>query len=164
VCAMASPGPYEPVTFQANRAQRARRRGVGFLFLVAGVGLIAFSGKAGTGRATAGLIIAGLCFAALGVLALASRRAYTMIDAEGIHTSGPWGRRSCRWADVTDVELKIEAVDGPPMVYNIKIHRRGGRSFTLAAPTDAETKGRHDNPEFSQQLAVINSYWTNGTR
>jgi hypothetical protein len=159
---MASPGPYQPVTFEANSAQRAKRRVLGFVFLVIGAGLMAFSGKAGTGRGTAGLIIAGLCFAVLGALALANRRAYTMIDAEGIYASGLWGRRSCRWIDVTDVELKIGANDGPPMVYNIKIHRRGGRSFTLPAPTDSATKDRHDNPEFNQQLAVINSYWLNG--
>jgi hypothetical protein len=159
---MASPGPYQPVTFAANRTQRAKRRVLGFVFLVSGVGMIAFSGKAGTGRGTAALIIAGLCFAALGALALASRRVYTMIDAEGIYTSGPWGRRSCHWIDVTDVELKIDANDAPPMVYNIKIHRRGGRSFTLPAPTDSATRNRHDNPEFNQQLAVINSYWQNG--
>jgi hypothetical protein len=159
---MASPGAYQPVIYEANKTQRARRRGVGILFLVAGVGLMAFSGRASTGRETASLIVAGLCFAALGALALAGRRAHTMIDADGICTSGPWGRRSCRWTDVTDVELKIDANDGPPMVYNIKIHRRGGRSFTLPAPTDSATKDRHDNPEFNQQLAVINSYWRNG--
>jgi hypothetical protein len=159
---MASPGPYQPVIFEPNSAQRAKRLSIGFLFLVFGVGMVAFSGQAGTGRATAGLIIAGLCFAALGVLALAYRRAHTMIDAEGIYTSGPWGRRSCRWIEVTDVELNIAANDGPPMVYSIKIHRRGGRSFTLAAPADSERKGQHDNPEFNQQLAVINSYWRNG--
>ncbi len=162
MCVMASPGPYQPVTFEANRTQRAKRRATGFLLLAAGVGMIAFSGRAGTGRATAGLIVAGLCFAALGVLGLVSRRAYTVIDAEGINTSGLWGRRSCRWIDVTDVELKIDANDGPPLVYRIKIHRRGGRSFTLPAPTDSATRDRHDNPEFRQQLAVINSYWLNG--
>jgi len=160
VCAMASPGPYQPVTFEANSAQRARRRVLGFVFLVIGAGMIAFSGKAGTGRGTAGLIVAGLCFAVLG--ALANRRAHTMIDAQGICTSGLWGRRSCRWIDVTDVELKIDANDGPPMAYKIKIHRRDGRSFTLPAPTDSATRNRHDNPEFNQQLAVINSYWLNG--
>src|SRR5215469_18454652 len=157
---MAPGGLYQPVTFAANSAQRAKQRGIGFFSLVTGVCLIAFSGRAGSGAGTAALIIVGLLFVALSTLAI--RRAHTVIDAEGISTSGPWGRRTCRWADVTDVELKIDANDGPPMVYSIKVHRRGGGSFTLPAPTDSETGDKHDNPDFQQQLAVINSYWRNG--
>jgi hypothetical protein len=158
---MAPGGLYQPVTFAANSAQRAKYRGIGFLCLVTGGCLIAFSGRAGSGGGTATLIFVGLVFVALSTLAMASRRARTAIDAEGIATSGPWGRRTCRWADVTDVELKIDANDGPPMVYSIKVHRRGGGSFTLPAPTDSETGDKHDNPDFQQQLALINSYWLN---
>jgi len=35
---------------------------------------------------------------------------------------------------VTEVELCIDATDGPPMVSSIKIHRGDGGSFTLPAP------------------------------
>jgi hypothetical protein len=59
---------------------------------------------------------------------------------------------------VTDVELCIDANDGPPMVYSVKIRRVGG-SFTLPAPTDSVRKGRHDNPDFTDQLATIRDYW-----
>jgi hypothetical protein len=158
---MASAGPYQPVTFTANRPQRAKRRFTGFLFIAVGIGMLALSGRVDTGRGPS-LILSGLCFIALGVLSLALyRRAYTTIDAEGLATSVLWGRRTCRWADVTDVELNVDASEGPP-AYNIIIHCRGGRSFELAAPKDAETRDRHENPEFQGQLALINSYWRNG--
>lgn len=158
---MASTGSYQPVTFTASSTQRAKQRGAGLFSLVIGVFLAAVSGRAGSGGGTAALIAIGVLFAALGALALASRRAYTVIDAEGISTSGPWGRRSCRWADVTDVEPKVDASDGPPIGYRIKVHRRGRGPFTLPAPTDSAREDRRDNPEFDGQLALINSYWLN---
>lgn len=159
---MAPSGLYEPVTFEPNRTQRAGRWILGVALLVAACGIMSFARKAATHADAVLLIMIGLCSAAFGVLVIATRRAYTTIDAAGIYTSGRWGRRACPWADVTDVELKIDATDGEPLVYHIKIHRRGGRSFTLGAPSDAETRGRHDNPEFEGQLAVIKSYWRNG--
>jgi hypothetical protein len=160
---MASDEPYQPFTFRTDRTQHAQHRVNGLVFLVVGVCMVAFSAKAGTDRATASIIIAGLFIAAIGVLGLTYRRQYTTIDAEGIYTSfGPWGRRTCRWADVIDVELSIDANDAPPVRYRIKVHRRVGGPFTLPAPTDEVTGDRHDNPEFNGQLAMINSYWLNG--
>jgi hypothetical protein len=50
------------------------------------------------------------------------------------------------------------------MVRSIKIRRRGGGSFTLAAPTDSEKKGHHSNPDFGDQVATITSYWRASTR
>jgi hypothetical protein len=133
--------------------------------VAAGVGILVlvFAGRAG--KDAAALVIAGIGLAALGLLLLAARRAYTTIDAEGVRTSPTmFGRRSCRWSEVTDVDLAIDATDGDPMVSSIKIHRRGGRSFTLPAPTDSSRKDRHDNPDFTDQLATIESYWRASTR
>jgi hypothetical protein len=161
---MAPEGLYRPVTFASNNnARRARQRVYGFLFMVAGVCLVAFSGKAGTGRETHNLIVAGVCAAALGVLSvLINRPRCTMIDAEGISTSVLWGRRTCRWADVTDVELNTDADGGTSTAYSIIVHRHDGYAFELVAPTDYATGGRHRNPDFQAQLALINSYWLNG--
>jgi hypothetical protein len=75
-----------------------------------------------------------------------------------------FGSRSCRWAEVTDVDIDIDATDGDPMVSRIKIQRSGGRSFTLPAPTGSSRKDRHDNPDFTDQLATIRSYWQARTR
>jgi len=72
----------------------------------------------------AAVVIAGLCLAALGILFLSARRLHTTIDAEGVRTSSMFGRRSCRWSEVTDVDTDIDATDGNPVVWSIKIHRR----------------------------------------
>jgi hypothetical protein len=75
-----------------------------------------------------------------------------------------FGRRSYRWSEVTDVDLDIDATNGDPMVWSIKIHRRSGGSFTLPAPSDSTRKVRHSNPDFTEQLATIRSYWQASTR
>ena len=60
-------------------------------------------------------------------------------------------RRSCHWSDVTSTSTPTSTPPcGDPMVSSIKIHRRGGRPFTLTAPTDSSRKGRHDNPRLHQ--------------
>ena len=109
------------------------------------------------------MVIAGALLAALGIFFLAARRARTTIDAEGVHTSTVFGRRLCRWSEVTDVDLDIDATDGDPMVWAIKIHRRSGGSIRLPAPTHSTRKGHHSNPDFTEQLATIRSYWQAST-
>jgi hypothetical protein len=158
---MSSPQPLPPVTFRPARAQRGERLFAGIACLICGVGILVFSGRAGKG--TVAMAIAGVCLAGLGMLFLSARRVHTTIDAEGVRTSSMFGRRSCRWSEVTDVDLDIDATDGDPMVSSIKIHRRGGGSFRLAAPSDSSRKGRHSNPDFADQLAMIRSYWQAST-
>jgi Bacterial PH domain len=84
--------------------------------------------------------------AVLGIWFLAARRVRTTIDADGVRASSMFRGHSCRWSDVTEVDLDIDANDGPPMVYSVKIHRRGARPFTLAAPSDSVRKDRHADP------------------
>jgi hypothetical protein len=151
-----------PVTFRPARGQRGERLFAGIGCVTSGIGILVFAGRAG--KDTVALVIAGVCLAGLGILFLAARRARTTIDAEGVRTSSIFGRRSCRWSEVTDVDEDIDATDGDPMIYGIKIHRRGGGSFTLPAPTDSSRKGRHNNPDFTDQLATITSYWQASTR
>jgi hypothetical protein len=158
---MASPQPLLPVTFRPARAQRGERLFAGIACVVCGIGILVFAGRAG--QDTAAVAIAGVCLAALGILFLTARRAQTTIDAEGVRTSSMFGRRSCRWSEVTDVDLDIDATDGDPIVSSIKIHRRGGGSFRLPAPSDSSRKGRHSNPDFTGQLATIRSYWQAST-
>jgi Bacterial PH domain len=158
---MASPQPLLPVTFRPARAQRGERLFAGIVCLACGVGILVFAGRAG--RGTAALVIAGVGLAALGFLFLAARRVHATIDAEGVRASSMFGRRSCRWSEVTDVDLDINATDGDPMVSSIKIHRRAGRAFRLPAPSDSARKGRHSNPDFTEQLATIRSYWQAST-
>ena len=159
---MTAPDHLPPVTFRPTRGQHYQRLFVGIICVAAGVGIVVFAGRAGKGAVA--LIVGGVGLAALGIWFLAARRVHTTIDAEGVRTSSVFGRRSCRWSEVTDVDLDIEATDGDPMVWSIKIHRRRGRSFTLPAPTDSSRKGRHDNPDVTDQLATIRSYWRASTR
>jgi hypothetical protein len=154
---MASPELLPPVTFRPARGQRGERLFAGIVCVACGVGILVFAGRAGKGEVA--VVIAGVCLAALGIFFLAARRAHTAIDAEGVRTSSMFGRRLCRWSEVTDVDLDIDATDGDPMVWSIKIHRRGGGSFRLPAPSDSSRKGRHSNPDFTDQLATIRSYW-----
>jgi hypothetical protein len=158
---MASPQRLPPVTFRPARAQRGERLFAGIVCLICGVGILVFAGRAGKGEAA--VAIAGACLAALGIVFLSARRVHTTIDAEGVRTSSMFGRRSCRWSEVIDVDLDMDATDGDPIVSSVRIHRRGGGSFRLAAPSDSSRKGRHSNPEFSDQLATIRSYWQAST-
>lgn len=158
---MAAPQPLPPVTFGPTRGQRGERMFVGICCLTVGLGILVFAGRAG--RRELGIVIAGVLLAVLGGWFLAARRARTTIDAEGVRTWSMFGQRSCRWSEVTDVDMKIDATDGDPTVYSIKIRRRGGRPFTLSAPTDSSTKARHVNPDFTDQLATIRSYWRAST-
>jgi hypothetical protein len=159
---MACPERLPPVTFRPTRGQHREMLFAGIYLVTSGVGIVVFAGRAGKGAVA--LIIAGVGLAALGIWLLADRRVHTTIDAEGVRTSSVFGRRSCRWSEVTDVDLDIDATDGDPMAWSIMIHRRGGRSFTLPAPTDSTRKDRHDNPDFTDQLATIESYWRASTR
>jgi hypothetical protein len=146
-----------PVTFGPAKAQRGQRAYAGICCVTFGTGILVFADRAG--RDEVGIVLGGILLAALGIVFLAARRGSTTIDAQGIRTSSIFGRRSCRWSDVTDVDLNIDASDGDPMVYSIKIRRRGGRAFTLPVPSDSSRKGRHANPDFNDQLATIRSYW-----
>ncbi len=159
---MAALPPLPPVTFGPTKGQRGERIFAGTCCLTCGIGILVFAGKAG--KDEVGIIIAGVLLAILGSWFLAARRARTTIDAEGVRTGSVFGQRSCRWSEVTDVDMNIDATDGDPMVYSIKIHRHGGRPFTLSAPTDSSRKGRHNNPDFTDQLATIRSYWWASTR
>ena len=58
------------------------------------------------------MVIGGALLAALGIWFLAARRVRTTIDAE--RTSSMFGRRSCRWSEVTDVDLDIDGTWVPP--------------------------------------------------
>jgi hypothetical protein len=159
---MASPERLPPVTFGPTRGQHGERLFVGIVCVAIGIGILVFAGR--PGKNAAALVIAGIGLAALGVWFLAARRARTIIDAEGVRTSSAFVRRSCRWSEVADVDLNIDADGGDPMVWSIKIHRRAGGSFTLQAPTDSSRKDRHSNPDFNDQLATIRSYWSASTR
>jgi hypothetical protein len=159
---MASPEHLPPVIFGPTRAQRAERVLAGIVCVAVGIGIIVFAGRAGHGET--GVIIGGVALAVLGIWFLAARRVRTTIDADGVRTSSMFSRHSCHWSEVADVDLDIDANDGPPMVYTVKILRRAGRPFTLPAPIDSVRRGRHANPDFADQLATIRSYWSASTR
>ena len=135
---------------------------MGILCVAVGLFIAVFAGRAGND--TTWVVIGGVAIAMLGIWFLAAWRARTTIDAEGVRTSSMFGRRFCRWSEVTDVDLDIDANDGPPMVYRVTIRRRSGRPFTLPAPSDSVRRAHHANPDFTDQLATIRSYWSASTR
>jgi hypothetical protein len=140
---MAPPVHLPAVTFRPTRAQRNERFVGGISCVVVGVCIIVLSGRAGMGAIRPG--------------------ARTTIDADGVRASSVFRRHLCRWSEVTEVDLDIEATDGPPMVYSVRIHRRDARPFTLPAPSDSVRKDRHANPDFTDHLATIRSYWLAGS-
>jgi hypothetical protein len=149
---MTGPGHLPPVTFGLTVSQR--------LFLVyAGLA----SALLGAGVLLLGppilpppfIQLLGIVLLGVGIVTLANLNPLTVIDADGVHASSLFRRRSCRWSEVTDVTCKLGddgASDG-----RIKIRTTEGRSLTLPAPAPAQGLGR--NPGYLRQLDTIRFYW-----
>jgi hypothetical protein len=99
--------------------------------------------------------VLGIFLLGVGILTLANLNPRTVIDADGVHASSLFRRRSHRWSEVTDVTCKLG--DDGASNGRIRIRTRNGRSFTLPAPAPAQALGR--NPEFLRQLDTIRIYW-----
>jgi hypothetical protein len=157
---MRSPEQMESVTFRPTRGQRRYRLQFGVFFTLIGVAGLVLVPHAG--HDSAGAVVGGVVVLLVGLIVLASRKAHTTIDADGLSTSSLFGRHSCNWSEVSNITCKTDRGEGPN-VSRIKIHRNPGRSFTLPAPTDSSSAANR-NSEFGLQFATIRSYWESTAR
>lgn len=154
---MASPEQMPPVTFRSTRGQRRYRLVGGALTAAVGIAVLALA-LAGHGHGNpVKQAIGAVLLLAIGIFVLGRPGTRTTIDADGIDAVKLFGRPSCRWSEVSDITLKVAGNDGP-VISSMKIHRAGGRAFSLSAPIDSTRRGS-DNPDFMLQLATIRSYW-----
>ena len=148
---MTAPDHLPPVTFRLTISQRA--------FLV-------YAGLASVLLAAIVLImgppilpppfvqILGIFLLGIGIFTLANLNPQTVINADGVHASSLFRRRSYRWSEVTDVTCRLG--DDGAANGRIKIRTLKG-SFTLPAPAPTQALGR--NPEYLRQLDTIRMYW-----
>jgi hypothetical protein len=142
-----------PLTFRPTRRQNTLPVGI---FLVAiSIFVIVFGSR--QGKDAAGLTVGGVLLLLLGIAMVASRRAYTTIDRDGVRTRSMFGQRSCRWSEVTDIDVHYDSGDGPS-IGRVRIQRSSGRALTLAVPTETSRKLDLSEP-FWAELATIRSYW-----
>jgi Bacterial PH domain len=149
---MTGPDHLPPVTFRLTGSQR-------FLLMYGGLA----SAVLGAGALLVGppilpppfIQLLGIVLLGGGILMLANLNPRTVIDADGVHASSLFRRRSCRWSEVTDVTCRLG--DDGASNGAIKIWTGNGRSFALPAPAPAQSLGR--NPEFLRQLDTIRIYW-----
>jgi hypothetical protein len=154
---MASPEQMPPVTFRPTRGQRRHRLVGGALTTAVGIAVLALA-LAGQGHGNpVKQAIGALLLVAIGIFVLGRPGAHTTIGADGIEAVKLFGRLSCRWSEVSDITVKVAGKEGP-VISSIKIHREGGRAFSLPAPIDSTQRGS-ENPDFMLQLATIRSYW-----
>jgi Bacterial PH domain len=149
---MTVPDHLPPVTFGLTGSQR-------FFLLYAGLA----SALLGAGGLLLGppvlpppfIQLLGIVLLGGGILTLANLNPQTVVDAEGVHASSLFRRRSCRWSEVIDVTCRLG--DDGAANGRIKIRTGKGRSFALPAP--APTQGLGRNPEYLRQLDTIRNYW-----
>ncbi len=149
---------WAPVTFKPVRYRRGSqlRAGVGAL----GFGIFAFVLASDQTNHVALLTVGGIFLIVVGVVFLIGWRGQTTIDGQGLSTTSPFGRHSCRWSEIADIRLDVDGRgDTTTVDSTIKIDLHAGRTFTLPVPRDRETGTHHDNPDLPDQLAMIRRYW-----
>ena len=159
---MSEPERMPAVTFRGTEKQRGYGRNVSILFLVAGIGALAFIHSAG--QDAKGALVAGVVFLILGILGLLYRGAFTTIDSHGIHgTSGLLQRkRSIAWPDIAEIDSKVSDSDGD-WTERVRIKPHSGRAFSLGVPRNSSAR-QVRNPNFDEDLATIRAYWERGRR
>lgn len=157
---MSEPERMAAVTFRGTEKQRGYGRNVSILFLVAGIGALAFIHSAG--QDAKGALVAGVVFLVLAILGLRYRGAYTTIDSHGIHgTSGLLQRnRSIAWSDIADIDRKVSASEGD-WTERVRIKPYAGRAFSPGVPRNSSSQ-QVRNPHFDEDLATIRAYWERG--
>jgi len=149
---MTAPDQLPPVTFRLTASQRFFLVYAGLASVVLGAGALLLEPPI---LPPPFIQILAIFLLGAGILALANLNPVTVIDADGVHASSLFRRRSYRWSEVTDVTCRLG--DDGAENGRIKIRAGKGRSFALAAPAPAQGLGR--NAEFQRQLDTIRIYW-----
>jgi hypothetical protein len=152
---MTAPDHLPPVTFRLTISQRSFLVYAGLASVLLGAGALILEPPI---LPPPFIQILGIFLLGIGILTLANLNPKTVIDADGVHASSLFRRRSYRWSDVTDVTCRLG--DDGAANGRIKIRTLKGRAFALPAPAPAQGLGR--NSEFLRQLDTIRIYWRRG--
>jgi hypothetical protein len=154
----------ESIEYQLSQRRRWLRRG----WIATAVFFIGVAGVAAapevSGQATGFLAIPGLAGLGVGIISFNVAHARTVLSPRGIRTGTFFGRHSCPWPEVAEIEqvnFSVSKYNPPAEVpegrgqARIRVGRSSGRSFLLAAPRDLDVP----DPEFKAKFEKIRSYW-----
>ena len=135
----------KPIEYRLSQRRQFLRRGwiatVVFLIGVAGVAVA----PEVSGNATGFLAIPGLAGLGVAIISFNVAHGYAVLSARGIRTGTFFGRHSCPWPEVAEIEsvnFSVSRYNRPAEVpeghgqARIRIRRSSGKSFLLAAPRD----------------------------
>jgi hypothetical protein len=158
----------EPIEYRLSQRGRWARRGwiatVVFLVGVAGVAVAPLV----SGHATGFLALPGLVGLGVAIISFNVAHARTVLSPQGVRTGTFFGRHSCRWPEVAEVErvnFSVSKYNRPAEVPSgrgqgrIRVQRSSGKSFLLAAPRDLDVP----DPELQAKFEQIREYWANAT-
>jgi Bacterial PH domain len=156
----------KPIEYRLSQRRQFLRRGwiatVVFLIGVAGVAVA----PEVSGNATGFLVIPGLAGLGVAIISFNVAHGRTVLSPRGIRTGTFFGRHSCPWPEVAEIEsvnfsvsrysLPTEVPEGHGQA-QIRIRRSSGKSFRLAAPRDLNGP----DPQLKEKFLQIRDYWAN---
>lgn len=148
-----------------QRRQFLRRGWIATVVFLVGVAGVAVAPEV-SGNATGFLAIPGLAGMGVAIISFNVALARTVLSPLGISTGTFFGRHSCRWPEVAEIEsvnfsvsrynLPAEVPEGHGQA-RIRIRRSSGKSFLLAAPRDLNGP----DPQLAAKFREIRDYWAN---
>ena len=156
----------KPIEYRLSQRRQWRRRGwiATFVFFV-GVAGVAVAPEI-SGNATGFLAIPGLAGLGVAIISFNVAHGYTVLSPRGIRTGTLFGRHSCSWPEVAEIEsvnFSVSRYNRPAEVpeghgqARIRIRRSSGKSFLLAAPRDLNVA----DPQLGENFQAIRDYWAN---
>jgi hypothetical protein len=156
----------ESIEYRLSQRRQFLRRGwiatVVFLIGVAGVAVAPDV----SGNATGFLALPGLAGLGVAIISFNVAHGRTVLSPRGIRTGTFFGRHSCRWSEVAEIEsvnfsvsrysLPTEVPEGHGQA-QIRVRRSSGKSFKLAAPRDLNGP----DPQLKANFLQIRDYWAN---
>lgn len=152
----------------SQRSQFLRRGWIATVVFLIGVVGVAVAPEV-SGHATGFLVIPGLAGLLVAIISFNVAHGRTVLSPRGIRTGTFFGRHSCPWPEVADIEsvnLSVSRYSRPTEVpeghgqRQIRVRRSSGRSFTLAAPRDLNGV----DSQLTAKLQEIRDYWAAAQR
>jgi len=147
----------------SQRTQFLRRGWIATVVFLIGVAGVAVAPEV-SGNATGFLAIPGLAGLGVAIISFNVAHGRTVLSSRGIKTGTFFGRHSCRWSEVAEIEsvnfsvskynLPTEVPEGHGQT-QIRVRRSSGRSFKLAAPRDLNGP----DPQLKAKFQEIRNYW-----
>jgi len=149
----------------SQRPQWLRRGWIATVVFLIGVAGVAVAPQV-SGHATGFLVIPGLAGLGVAIISFNVAHARTVLSPQGIRTGTFFGRHSCAWPEVAEIEsvnFSVSKYSRPTEVpaghgqTQIRIRRSSGKSFLLAAPRDLNGP----DPQLKEKFQEICDYWAN---